>query len=109
MQRSRLLIIGSLCLIFIISGIVLLDLAGTFSFSDLPFALVFSLFLLFMLVQKGTSKVPFVIALYFLITMGLSYIQTGTGQITERLGEWFYLVFLVGVIQYAKEAWSMKL
>ena len=107
MQRAKLLIIGSLCLIFIIAGIVLLDLAGTFSFSDLPFVLVFSVFFVFMLIQSGKSKVSIVISLYFLITMGLSYIQTGTSVITERLGEWFYLFFLVGILEYLKEAWSI--
>ncbi len=108
MQRPKLLIIGSLCLIFIMAGIVLLDLAGTFSYSDISFGLAFLIFFVFMIIQKGTSKVSFVIALYFLITMGLSYIQTGTSVITERLGEWFYLFFLVGILEYLKEAWSIN-
>lgn len=108
MQKPKLLVIFSLFLIPFIAGIVFLDLAGNFSFSDFPFALTFGTFFVFMLIQRGTSKASFVIALYFLITMGLSYLQSGTGQITERLGEWFYLFFLVGILQYIKEAWSIK-
>lgn len=106
MRRPKLLIISSLCLIPIIAGIVLLDLAGTFSFSDIPFGLAFLIFSVFMLIQKGISRVSFVSSLYFLIAMGLSYVQTGSSIITERLGEWFYLFFLVGILQYIKELWT---
>lgn len=108
MQKPSLLIIVSLCLIPVIAGIVVLDLAGTFSFSDVPFGLAFLTFIVFVIIQKGTSKLPFVGALYFLITMGLSYVQTAASATTERLGEWFYLFFLLGILTYTKEAWSTK-
>ena len=39
--------------------------------------------------------------------MGLSYVKTGSGEVTERMGEWFYLFFLAGIIHYSKEAWSI--
>jgi hypothetical protein len=58
-----------------------------------------------MLIQHRLSKLSFVIAVFFLISMGLSYTKTGPGVITERMGEWFYLFFIFGLIQYAKEAW----
>ena len=83
--------------------IVFLDLAGTFSFSDIPFIVVFVLYFIFRLIQNSPSKVSFVITIYFLMAMGLSYIKTGPGSITERMGEWFYLFFIVGLIQYLRE------
>jgi len=103
MLRHKLVIIGSFLLIPVIAGIALLDLAGIFSFTDFPFLLALLLLFLFIFIQKSTSRVTFIVALYFLILMGLSYIPTSTSLITERLGEWFYLFFFISIIQYLME------
>ncbi|MBU2544293.1 hypothetical protein KJ618_02385 [Patescibacteria group bacterium] len=106
MKRNKFIILFSYFLFLVMVGVVFADLGSAFSFSDLPFVLVFSVFFVFMIIQRGTSKIVFVSASYFLITMGLSYVRTGSSVITERLGEWFYLFFLVGILQYTKEAFK---
>jgi predicted membrane channel-forming protein YqfA (hemolysin III family) len=88
---------------------VFADLAGTFNFSDIPFAIVFLLYILFIIIQRTNSKAAFLVSLLFFILMGLSYIPTATGKITERLGEWFYLFFVFGLVQYTSESWRPKL
>lgn len=99
MKINRFLIIGSLFCIFLIFCIVFIDLAGVFNYSDLPFVLSMLLYIVFFLIQKASGKTLFVLALYFLIIMGLSYIKTGPSLISERLGEWFYIFFLAGIMQ----------
>ena len=105
MKKSKQRILFSLSLLFLVFVTIFVDLTGFFSYSDVPFIIVFSLYFLFLFIQKGTSKVSFVMALFLLVYMGISYIPTGAGRITERIGEWFYLFFIVGLIQYMKEAW----
>lgn len=90
-------------LIPIIFGIVFADVAGTFSQSDLAFVLGLFFYFLFVFLQKSSSKTAFGFALFFLIWMGLSYVPTGAGVVTERMGEWFFLFFLLGLIQYFRE------
>lgn len=85
-----------------------MDLATTFSYSDLPFVLAFVMYILFVVIQRSSSRGTFIMVLYLLILMGLSYVKTGPGAITERFGEWFYLFFVFGLIQYIKEAWTNK-
>ena len=100
------LIFPSLLIIPFMFGIIFIDLVGTFFFSDVPFALVLALYLIFVLIQRAKSRTTFVFVLFFIIWMGLSYIPTGAGQTTERVGEWFYLFFVFGLIQYAIESWK---
>lgn len=85
----------------ILLTIIFLDIAGAFSHSDLPFLAVF---LTFSLGRKGT----FAFALFLLAWMGLSYIPTGAGAVTERIGEWFYLFFVFGLIQYGYEVFRLR-
>jgi hypothetical protein len=105
MHRNKKLILFSLFLIPVAAAIVFLDLSGLFGYSDVPFALAFTIYFVFVLIQKTSSRISFFLSLLFVIYMGLSYMPTGAGQITERFGEWFYLFFVFGLIQYCKEAW----
>ena len=107
-KRNKFAILFSFALIPIIFGILFVDLAGTFSYSDVPFVLAFVIYILFVIIQRSSSRGTFIMTLYLLILMGLSYVKTGPGAITERFGEWFYLFFVFGLIQYAKEAWTNK-
>lgn len=108
MKRTRIPKTISLCIIPLIFGVMFADLAGTFSYSDMPFAAVFVLYTVFVIVQHMKSKATFNIALFLLIWMAFSYIPTGAGRTTERIGEWFYLFFIFGLIQYTREAWHTK-
>lgn len=107
MKRSKYILWSFFVLLMVFLTIVA-DFAGLFNYSDLPFAIAFLFYFLFLFLQKGTSKVSFSMALCFLVFMGLSYIPTGAGRITERMGEWLYLFFVAGLIQYAKEAWKSE-
>lgn len=110
MKRTKGLIVFSFLLFSSIFGIIFIDLAGVFSFSDIPFFLSIILITFFFVIQRFSSKMPFLLSLYFLIIMGLSYIISGVGYITERLGEWFYIYFLIGLIQYTVEShWEKAL
>jgi len=106
MKRNRWLIYVSLLLLPLVVGVILVDLAGTFSFSDAPFAIALALYTVFVLMQRAKSNSTFLITIFFLILMGLSYIPTGPGPVTERIGEWFYLFFLYGLIQYLWETYG---
>lgn len=106
MKRSKWLIFVSFVIILSIFGIVFLDLADVFSFSDLPFLLILVLYCLFVLIQRCSSRSGFLISLYFLICMGLSNSTTGASRITERMGEWFYIFFLIALVHFTKDAWK---
>jgi hypothetical protein len=80
-----------------------MDLAGTFNYSDLPFLFAFTIYIIFVLIQRTQSKAAFIVALLLLIYTGLSYLPTGASPTTERFGEWLYLFFVFGLIQYGKE------
>lgn len=103
MKHRNKLIFPSLFLIPVIAGIILVDLAGTFNYSDLPFLFAFVVYIVFVLIQRSQSKLTFSITMLLLIYTGLSYIPTGPSVITERFGEWFYLFFFFGLVQYIKE------
>ena len=105
MKNHKYLILFSYVLLLTIFGIVFLDFAGVFNYSDDPFFIAFFLYALFIFIQKGTSRLSFIITIYFLTLMGLSYVPTGPGRVTERIGEWFYLFFVCGLIHNAEEAW----
>jgi hypothetical protein len=108
MRRNKWAIIFSLLLVPAAAAVVILDLAGVFGYSDLPFLLVFFPYFLFMFIQRTGSRCTFAVALCMLLYMGLSYVPTGAGPITERFGEWFYVFFVFGLIQYSREAWQGK-
>jgi len=105
MKNNTFLLVFSYMLLPLLFGVVFLDFAGIFGYSDFAFVCAFSLYILFFVIQKGTSRTSFILSLFFLIIMGLSYIPTGFGSLTERMGEWFYLFFVFGLLQYTKEAW----
>jgi hypothetical protein len=106
MKKNSWLTPVSLLLLPAALGIVIADVAGLFAFSDMPFALAFVLYGLFVITQKTKSNITVRLMLFFLVWMGFSYVPTGAGKITERIGEWFYLLFVFGLIQYAREAWK---
>ncbi len=107
MKRTKALTTISLFLIPLIIGVVFVDLSGTFSYSDLPFAIAFLLYITFVFLQRAKSRTAFIMSLFFLAWMGLSYVPTGASVLTERIGEWFYLFFVFGLIQYNKEVWHI--
>jgi len=108
MKNKNKLIFPSLFLMPIMACVLFVDLAGTFNYGDISFAIVFALYIIFIAIQHAKSKTTFVIAFLFLIWMGLSYLPTGAGQVTERFGEWFYLFFLFGIVQYTYEVLRRK-
>lgn len=108
MKNGNRFILPSLFLVPIVAGIIFLDLGGAFNYTDAPFLIAFIIYIIFVMVQRLQSKPTFTVALLFLIYTGLSYIPTGASRVTERFGEWFYLFFLLGLIQYTWEVWHNK-
>lgn len=98
----------SLILIPVIFAIVFADFAGVFSQSDVPFVLALLLYFLFASVQKASSRLAFGFSLFFLVLMGLSYIPTGPSGITERMGEWFFVFFVLGLLRYGYEVYRLQ-
>ena len=102
-KRRQSIILFSFLLIPVMFGLLFLDLAGIFMHSDFPFLLMFVIYGMYIIIQRSSSRTSFMMALYLLIIMGLSYIKTGPVIITERLGEWFYIFFIFGLLQNAFE------
>jgi 2-polyprenyl-3-methyl-5-hydroxy-6-metoxy-1,4-benzoquinol methylase len=103
MKRNRWIMLISLFLVPLLFGVFITDLAGAFSFSDVPFAIALVLYILFIILQRSTSKTTFFITILFLLLMGLMYVPTGSGSITERIGVWFCVFFLLAMVQYRIE------
>ncbi len=85
--------------------IVIVDIMGVFSYSDMSFVITFLLYFWVIRSRRNTSRISFICALMLLFIMACFYVLTGAGKITERIGEWFYLFFVFGLIQYIKESW----
>ena len=64
MKKKRSLIYVSLFLFLMIAGVVLLDLAGSSNYSDIPFLLVFSLYAIVIIIQQSQSALTFRLAIY---------------------------------------------
>jgi hypothetical protein len=79
--------------LIIILGIFLTDLKGWFLLSDLSFFLALIVYMLFL------RKWALAISLFFLAVMSYFFIRTGISNRVERVGEWFYIFFVIGVIQ----------
>jgi hypothetical protein len=97
-----------LLLVPAIAGILFMDLAGAFNYTDFPFLIAFVIYAVFVFIQRVQSKATFSVALLLLIYMGLSYIPAGASPTTERFGEWFYLFLVFGLIQYFIEIFHGK-
>ena len=95
------IVAGICCVIF-------LDLAGSFSFTDLPLAVVIGLYSFLAVTKLSSSRTAFGLSVFLLCLMGLSYIPTGEGVMTERMGEWFYVCFFMGLIHRIVEEWRNK-
>lgn len=103
MKGNKIIILLSLSLVPLMVVVLTLDLADVFNYSDLPFFLMFLIYSFIVLIQRSSSKMSFFLALILLSYMALSYIPSGASATTERFGEWFYLFFVFGLIQYIKE------
>ncbi|EKD67865.1 MAG: hypothetical protein ACD_48C00176G0001 [uncultured bacterium] len=108
MKNRNKLIFPSLFLIPAIAGILCMDLAGIFNYTDNPFFFVFAVYVIFVFIQRSQSRFTFSIAMLLLIYMGLSYIPAAASRATERFGEWFYLFFVFGLIQYGREIYIRR-
>lgn len=103
MKKSSITILVSFFSLMVLVAVVFLDIQGVFGFSDGVFVLGLFLGAVVYLIQKSTSKLPFSLATFFLLWMGLSYIPTGSSEQTERIGVWFFLTFFLGLVQYGVE------
>lgn len=106
MNITKVHILLPLALLPIIFVVITLDLIGFFNYGDLPFLVGFTLYVLFVVTEHSGSRMTLCIALFLLLWMGLSYIPTGAGKVTERVGEWFYLFFVFGLVQYLRDAYA---
>lgn len=104
-KRNAVLLLSALlpCIIAILIGA---DLMGKFGNSDTAFAAAMSLYILYTFRKRLPSSVTFSIVILFVIGMGISYMMQGSERLTERFGEWFYLFFLFGLVQYFYETWN---
>ncbi|MCX8009193.1 MAG: hypothetical protein N3A54_05865 [Patescibacteria group bacterium] len=93
------------CLIVIV---FLLDMLYKFGNYDIPFIVVFLAYFMLIHFAKLTSKITFLIIISLTILMGYFYIQQGAFRLTERIGEWFYVFLIVGIVQYAYEVFVIK-
>lgn len=85
------------------------DLFYAFGNYDTPFVLAILFYLLYIWIQRSASRLTFTIVLFLIIGMGFSYMFRGPDRLTERIGQWFYLFFVLGLFQYTKEAAITKL
>jgi hypothetical protein len=99
MEKNNKIIMSSLFCIALFFGVVMADLASMFSYSDVPFVIGIVCYLVFVYIQRASSQSVFTLALFFLLWMGASYVPTGPSKITERIGEWFYIFFALGITQ----------
>jgi len=90
-------------LLCIIVGIIAADLFYTFGNYDTPFVIAFSIYVLSVMVRRVSSRTAFTIALFFVVLMSYFYMRQGSVRLSERLGEWFYLFFISGLIHYGLE------
>jgi EamA domain-containing membrane protein RarD len=88
----------------VIAITILLDLKYKFGNFDTPFFLVFGIYLLATWVMKLTHRCTFIIDMILLLLMGVFYIYTGPVRLTERAGEWWFLFFVCGLVQYGWES-----
>lgn len=103
--KNRLAVSGIILFVPMI-GIVVADLLYKFGNYDTPFLLALCIYALFYFIQKSSSRLTFGIVLILVLCMAMSYIVFGEYRLTERIGEWFYLFFVFGLIQYIREAWQ---
>lgn len=84
------------------------DLNYQFGNYDTPFLWAFSVYFLWVLIFRITSRVTFFIILVLVVGMGISFVQNGSIRFTERIGEWLYLFFIFGLIQYFREVFHER-
>ncbi len=82
-----------------------LDLMYKFGNHDTPFIISLISTVLVLYIRKASYKYVFGLALAIVSCMGMAFVFFGSLRLTERLGEWFFLLFVLGLIHYcfAKE------
>jgi hypothetical protein len=108
MKKTANSILFSFFIIFLIFAVVYADVGGWFGFADVSFAIVLFLYVLYVYIQNTKSSTTFAFSLFFLVWMGLSYAPTGAGIVTERIGEWFYIFFLLACVQSVIDSRGVK-
>ncbi len=103
-MKNKILFFLGFLIIFII---FILDMLYLFGNHDNPFIISAMLYIFLVMYKKISSKATFFFVLFFLFFMGASYIYRGPFRTTERIGEWFYIFFLIGMIQYAYESFFL--
>ncbi len=107
-MKNTYLTVGSYVILPAIFILIFIDLAGAFLYNDVPFLLALILYGMFTVVHRSSSRLTLMLAVFILVWMGLSYVPTGAGTVTERIGEWFYIFCAAGLIQYLKEVYESK-
>jgi 2-polyprenyl-3-methyl-5-hydroxy-6-metoxy-1,4-benzoquinol methylase len=102
MKKNKTILL-SFFLLALVLVVIFADVAGAFGFRDISFMLALVGYILFISLQKVKSRATFTFSLFFLVWMCLSYIPTGASMITERIGEWFYIFFLLALTQSVME------
>jgi hypothetical protein len=103
-KRNNIIQIFSFLLLPILIGIMLKDLMYTFGNYDTPFIVGIGIYFVFCLIAHASSRWTFGLVSLLVVCMGISYMIMGPYRRTERLGEWVYLFFVFGLIQYTIEA-----
>lgn len=93
---------GKIVSVLIVFGIIsdVFLLKGT---SDLRLFGVLGLYIINIWVFKLKSKITFLLCLFLLIAMYISFLISGTSDITEKIAVWFVLFLTVGIIQQWNE------
>lgn len=97
----------SLMLIIGIAIMIIADLRYSFGNYDTAFVTVLLLDILYLFIHRST-KFNVLLAVLLVVGMSISYIHSGSIRLTERMGEWFYIFFVFGLIQYGKETFFGK-
>ncbi len=103
-KRHNLAIAISIMVTLFITGVIVADFFYKFGNGDLPFLLVFVPYTVLCVIQRKSSRLTFEIVLLLVLFMAYSYIVNGEFRLTERIGEWFYLFLVFGLVQYMREA-----
>jgi hypothetical protein len=102
-KRNNYFIVFTVVTVLFLAAIFSADLLYKFGNYDTPFILAFVSYILYLIVTKSTSRKTFIIVLFLIICMGCCYMLTGPSRLTERIGQWFYHFFVLGMIQYVRE------
>lgn len=106
-ENKSSLMIRLFCILAIII-IISADLFYIFGNYDTPFYLVIILYFINIFIKKASSFLAFILVLFCVVSIGFSYNILGTVRFTERIGEWFYILLLLGLLHSGIELWHLK-